>query len=113
MELVSLDFLKKLHLEIIDGVESGVNSEYEKAEVLECIEELEFLEKDFEYKNIHFDNLVNMHKIEVKNILNRCCSECIYANKINKYTFICKNDFSPTNDLVIDSSFSCKLWRNA
>lgn len=97
---------------MIDGVECGVNSEDEKKEVFECVEELEFIKKDFEYKNIHADNLVFMHKQEIYNILNRCCKDCIYSNKINKYTFICNNDFSPTNDLVVDSSFSCKLWRN-
>lgn len=44
MELKALEILKNLHSDIIDGIESGVNSEEEKAEVFECIEELEELE---------------------------------------------------------------------
>ena len=39
----ALEILKNLHSDIIDGIESGVNSEEEKAEVFECIEELEQL----------------------------------------------------------------------
>ena len=37
----TLNFLKSLHSDLIDGIESGVNTEDEKAEVFECIEEIE------------------------------------------------------------------------
>ena len=37
----TLKFLKRLHSDLIDGVDAGVNTEDEKAEVFECIEELE------------------------------------------------------------------------
>ena len=112
MKNKALELLKRLHSDMIDGIQSGANSEDEKAEVFEAIEEIEAIDKDFEYKNIHCDNLISMHKQEIISILNRCCKDCIYSNKINNYTFICNNKFSPTDDLIVDSSFSCKLWRN-
>lgn len=49
----ALEYLKNIHSDIIDGIESGVNTEDEKMEVFECIEELEALNTNkieyFEY----------------------------------------------------------------
>ena len=41
MELKALEYLRILHSDMIDGIESGTNTEDEKAEVFKAIEELE------------------------------------------------------------------------
>ena len=56
----TLNFLKSLHSDLIDGIESGVNTEDEKAEVFECIEEIEsFMEVKLHCsKGDYFDYLI-------------------------------------------------------
>lgn len=68
-------------------------------------------EKDIEYKNLMMDKIIEQHKLQIINLFNSNCSNCIYVNKINNCTFICNNKNSPLEDKITDKSFWCNLGR--
>jgi len=107
----ALSYLKTLESDMIDGVESGINTVEEKEEVRESIESIDELLKDLEYSKYHNDSLVSVHKKEIQGISKRTCENCIYVNKINMMTYSCRNNFSPIYDTIIDKQFCCNLYR--
>lgn len=87
MELKALEILKNLHSDIIDGIESGVNSEEEKAEVFECIEELEELE-------------------------NRSCENCKKGFNCPIFKKLWKDKLRKEGYLISLKEFDCRFWES-
>lgn len=106
-----IKFLENYKSDLIDGVESGVNTSEEVAQIVDFIEEIEQSKKDMEYLHLHADKLIEQHKLQILNLFNSSCSNCIYVNKINSYTFICNNKNSPLDDKITDKNFWCNLGR--
>ena len=84
----------------------------ESKKILSLIDKIyDEFEKDIEYKNLHIDKLIEQHKLQIINLFNSSCSNCIYVNKINNYTFVCNNKNSPLEDKITDKNFWCILGR--
>lgn len=93
----TLNFLKKLHSDLIDGIESGVNTEDEKAEVFKCIEELESNTLMAKQSEIDKFKDLSINRNNAKSIF------MVHSNNEDNYIKVGKRQFDKLIDVIYDS----------